>query len=169
MTPQGGCQTRRTGMSSQGTPQQDYQPRETGVLGQGTPQGNQQARGAGVSSQRAPQPDYKPRETGVSSLRTPQPDYKLRETGVSGQRTPQGPTLPKLMDIPTLQQCPIQGCPIRALDIQPHVMLEHVAEVFGEQRDQPRASLAPIRVAALQAQAWMLVGGGPRGFGHPCE
>ncbi|CAG2234725.1 unnamed protein product [Mytilus edulis] len=159
MTPQGGCQTRRTGMSSQGTPQQDYQPRETGVLGQGTPQGNQQARGAGVSSQRAPQPDYKPRETGVSSLRTPQPDYKLRETGVSGQRTPQGPTLPKLMDIPTLQQCPIQGCPIRALDIQPHVMLEHVAEVFGEQRDQPRASLAPIRVAALQAQAWMLVGG----------
>ncbi|CAC5411450.1 unnamed protein product [Mytilus coruscus] len=38
-------------------------------------------------------------------------------------------------------------------------MQEHVAEVFGEPTGSPRASLAPIRVAALQAQAWMLVGG----------
>ncbi|CAC5416107.1 unnamed protein product [Mytilus coruscus] len=38
-------------------------------------------------------------------------------------------------------------------------MLKHVAEVFGEPTGSPRASLAPIRVAALQAQAWMLVGG----------
>ncbi|CAG2190067.1 unnamed protein product [Mytilus edulis] len=99
------------------------------------------------------------RITGLTVVVLELPDYKLRETGVSGQRTPQGPTPPRESDLPTLQQCPIQGCLIRALDIQPHVMLEHVAEVFGEPPDQSRASLAPIRVAALQAQAWMLVGG----------
>ncbi|VDI07821.1 Hypothetical predicted protein [Mytilus galloprovincialis] len=37
-------------------------------------------------------------------------------------------------------------------------MLEHVAKVFGEPTGSARASLEPIRVAAVQAQAWMLVG-----------
>ncbi|CAC5410538.1 unnamed protein product [Mytilus coruscus] len=81
----------------------------------------------------------------------PKDTYTLRETGVSGQRTPQYDNTPRERDLPTLQKCPIQGCPVRALDIQPHVMLEHVAEVFGEPTGSPRTSLAPIRVAALQA------------------
>ncbi|XP_052083717.1 uncharacterized protein LOC127721073 [Mytilus californianus] len=151
---------RKIGVSGYETPQEKHQARETGVSSQRTPQSDYQRRETGVSGQRTPQGNHQARETGVSSQRTPQPDYQLRETGVSGQRTPQGPTPPRESHLPTLQQCPIQGCPIRALDIQPHVMLEHVAEVFRESSDpSERASLAPIRVAALQAQAWMLVGG----------
>ncbi|VDI79390.1 Hypothetical predicted protein [Mytilus galloprovincialis] len=174
-TPQRDYTPTGTGVSGQRTPQNYNSQRETGVSGHRTPQGGCQVRGTGVSSQGTPQRDCRPRETGVSGQRTPQgatsqrrlqQDYVLRETGVSGQRAPQFDT-PKESDLPTLQRCPIQGCPIRALDIQPHVMLEHVAEVFREPTGSARASLAPIRVAALQAQAWMLVGGDLEGLGGP--
>ncbi|VDH98113.1 Hypothetical predicted protein [Mytilus galloprovincialis] len=166
-TPQRDYTSTGTGVSGQRTPQNNNSQRENGVSGHRKPQGGCQERGTGVSSQETPQRDYRLRETGVSGQRTPQgatsqrrlqQDYVLRETGVSGQRAPQFDT-PRESDLPTLQRCPIQGCPIKALYIQPHVMLEHVAEVFGEPTGSARASLAPIRVAALQAQAWMLVGG----------
>ncbi|CAG2219632.1 unnamed protein product [Mytilus edulis] len=125
-----------------------------GVESRDTPTGLQAERDWGV------RPEDTPRSqgAGVSSQRGLQQDYVLRETGVSGHRAPQFDT-PRESDLSTLQRCPIQGCPIRALDIQPHVMLEHVAEVFRRTNGSARASLVPIRVAALQAQAWMLVGG----------
>ncbi|CAC5370069.1 unnamed protein product [Mytilus coruscus] len=152
-TPQSGSRG-RAGVSAQNIFQQGGGRRETGVSGQRTPQRSYTAKGTGMSEQRTPRGNFTARETGLSSQRTPQHDYTLRETGVSGQRTPQYDNTPRERDLPTLQKCPV-----RALEIQPHVMLEHVAEVFGEPTGSPRASLVPIRVAALQAQAWMLVGG----------
>lgn len=84
---------------------------------------------------------------------------------MSGQRTPQYDNTPREIDLPTLLKCPIQDFPIMALDIQLHVMLEQVAEVFGKATGSPRASLAPIRVAVLQAQAQAVSGRAFEGFG----
>ncbi|CAG2235919.1 murA [Mytilus edulis] len=157
MTPQEAVR-RRTGMSSQGTPSTRLPAEGRGCWAMHTPR-NQQARGLGCQVKGHPTRPQAEGDWGVKSM-TPQPDYSLRETGVSGQEDPEGPTLPKLMDIPTL---PHPGCPIRT-DIQPHMFW---AEVFGTTR--PNQGLpSSIRVAATQAgTGLMLVGGEFRGFGHP--